>query len=220
MKEHISMCKSYRAAYKEKLSSKTVNEALKEKLRRCEDQLDDVNIRIQRQLAEREVKKAVKEKEKSKEQAGGGGGFMGWLWGSKSAGSANDSTTLSKTVKKLEEAMSTEEKQQLFDAIDYQENAGLGIYPKSFVARRLFFKLARLTVAIRDDDLKNSEILKLTLKEVSRPSLSLSRSRRGTNITRNKVARSQPPTPMNKYKLDCCEHLQTFSYCRDNARIE
>jgi hypothetical protein len=49
----------------------------------------------------------------------------------------------------------------------FQENAHHGIYPKSFVAHRLTFALARLTVIIRDEDLKDSEILRLALAEVS-----------------------------------------------------
>ena len=174
MKRHLDFCKNYRAAYKKKLTSKSVSEALKEEIRWYEDELDDVNIRIQRQLAERDVKKEQMEKAKDKEK--GGGGFMGWLWGSKASGTAEDATKFSKTVKKLEEAMSTEDKQQLYDAIDYQENAGLGIYPKSYVAHQLSFQLARLTVTIKDDDLKNSDIVKLTLAEVRTDSFRLCRS--------------------------------------------
>ena len=47
-----------------------------------------------------------------------------------------------------------------------QENAYHGIYPKSFVARQLTFRLIRLTIVIRDEDLKDSEIVRLTLAEV------------------------------------------------------
>jgi sialic acid synthase SpsE len=86
--------------------------------------------------------------------------------GKKAATSTEGSTEMSKTVKKLEEALTASEKQQLYEAIDYQESAHRGIYPKSFVARRTSFNLDRLTVLIRDDDLRNSEILRLTLAEV------------------------------------------------------
>ena len=165
MNEHLNKCKRYRAAYKQKLTSKKLSESLKDELQRYEEDLDEVNIRIQRQLAEREVKKKIEDDKRNQTEAGGG--FFGWMWGSKKSSSlADDSTEMSKTVKKLEEALSATEKQQLYEAIDYQENAHHGNFPKSFVARKLDFQLTRLTLVIRDEDLKNSEILKLALAEV------------------------------------------------------
>ena len=124
MKEHVTKCKKYREAYKEKLSAKKLSDSLKEKLRVYEIDLDEVNIRIQRQLAEREVKKKIEDDKKAEitTAAAGGGGFFGWLWGAKKSASTdgageNDVTV---TVKKLEEAMTAEEKQQLYDALGYQ----------------------------------------------------------------------------------------------------
>jgi integrase len=164
MKDHLTKCKNYRAAYMQKLTSKKVNEALNKELQRYEEDLDEVNIRIQRQLAERDVQKKIEE---DKSVASSSGGFFGWMWGGKKAATSTEaSTEMSKTVKKLEEALTASEKQQLYEAIDYQESAHRGIYPKSFVARWMSFNLDRLTVLIRDDDLRNSEILRLTLAEV------------------------------------------------------
>ena len=101
-----------------------MSDSLKEKLRIYEIDLDEVNIRIQRQLAEREVKKKIEDDKKgdSAAAAAAGGGFFGWMWGGKKSpstegGGANEVT---QTVKKLEEAMTAEEKQQLYDALGYQ----------------------------------------------------------------------------------------------------
>ena len=45
-----------------------------------------------------------------------------------------------KLAEKVENALSPEEKEDLFEAIDYQENAHHGIYPKRFVAYKLAFE--------------------------------------------------------------------------------
>ncbi len=48
------------------------------------------------------------------------GGFFGWMWGSKKPASSDSADDVSKTVKKLEEALTPAEKAQLYEAIDYQ----------------------------------------------------------------------------------------------------
>ena len=128
MKNHIQMCKDYRKIYKSKLSSKKIDETLKLNLKYYEQNLDEVNIRIQRQLAEREL-----ESEKETESSGW---FSSW-WSSKPK---EDQKDQSKLALKVERALSPEEKAELFQVIDYQENAHHGIYPKRFVAHRLAFE--------------------------------------------------------------------------------
>ena len=128
MKEHINMCKTYRKIYKTKLSSKKIDANLQNNLNHYEMILDEVNIRIQRQLAEREL-----ESEKETESQGW---FSSW-WSSKPKEVEKDQKKL---VEKVENALSPEEKEDLFEAIDYQENAHHGIYPKRFVAYKLAFE--------------------------------------------------------------------------------
>lgn len=55
-------------------------------------------------------------------------------------------------VKQLENAMSDDEKQKLFRAIDYHENLTPTLYPTSFVAIRLEFVLQALKIHIIDDN--------------------------------------------------------------------
>jgi len=120
MKEHVTKCKRYQAAYKVKLTSKKLSDSLKEELKYLERDLDEVNIRIQRQLAERDVKKKIEDDKKVQAETSGGG-YFGWMWGSKKpSAAADEKTELAKTVQKLEEAMTPAEKQELFEAIDYQ----------------------------------------------------------------------------------------------------
>ena len=155
MKEHLNKCKKYQAAYRQKLTSKKLTDGLKEELKSLERDLDEVNIRIQRQLAEREVKKKIEDDKKIKAETSGGsggGGYFGWMWGSKKP-STDETTEVAKTVKKLEEALTPAEKKELFEAIDYQVkqfyflNLSSDIYrtflgfskPSSFYASNLFF---------------------------------------------------------------------------------
>jgi hypothetical protein len=75
-------------------------------------------------LAEREVKKKIEDDKKAESTtaAAGGGGLFGWMWGSKKSASTDGASEndVTQTVKKLEEAMTAEEKQQLYDALGYQ----------------------------------------------------------------------------------------------------
>ena len=119
MKQHVTKCKKYREVYKIKLSSKKVSEQIKEQIKMYERDLDEVNIRIQRQLAEREVKKKADD-DKSAANSESGGGFFGWMWGSKKPANGDSADDVTKTVKKLEEALTPAEKAQLYEAIDYQ----------------------------------------------------------------------------------------------------
>ncbi|TRY69082.1 hypothetical protein TCAL_09656 [Tigriopus californicus] len=166
MKKHINRCKDYRELYKRKIMAGTkVPQDLSSDLKKYEDVLDEVNIRIQRQLAEREVEKSAKEKIAAA-AANAGTGFWGWFGGG-GAKKSDQNSDLESNVKKLEEAMTSEEKEKLYEIIDYQENAHHGIFPKSFVARKLGFHLDCLLITIRDDDLNDAEIIRLNLSDVS-----------------------------------------------------
>jgi len=51
--------------------------------------------------------------------------------------------------------------------IALQESAHLGIFPKSFVAHKLNFCLDQMCVYIRDEEIRESEVLKLCLQKVT-----------------------------------------------------
>ena len=174
MTDHLAKCKEYRSLYRVKLLTKKPDKALRQKLRKLEDQLDEVNICVQRQLAEREIERKEREKIEKKSSAGG---WWGW-WSGKSSTEDDENEVQARkagefasTVKKLEEALTPEEKDKLYEAIDYQESASLStsIYPKGFVAHILKFQLDNLLINIRDDDLPytRSSVLALDLANVS-----------------------------------------------------
>lgn len=135
MKEHLNRCKEYQALYKTKLSSKKPSEELMKKLNLYEKTLDEFNIRIQRQLAERKVEEILIEKEK---EAANNSWFSGWFSSNGSASGAGKKDEPGTLVKKLK--LSAKDKEELFQVIDYQENAHHGIYDKSFVAYKLAFR--------------------------------------------------------------------------------
>ena len=161
MKEHINKCKSYRALYKEKLSTSKPSDSLKKKLRAYEDNLDEVNIRIQRQLAEREVEKIIKEKAETAKS-----GFWGW-WSGSPKKEVDNSSPVANNIKMFSEALTVEDKSKLYEVLDYQENAHHGIFPKSFEARKLNFNLANFVIDIKDDDLNDAKVLQVDLETVT-----------------------------------------------------
>ncbi len=171
MKVHISKCKTYRELYKKKLTTEKLGEQLRKDLRWHEDELDEVNIRIQRQLAEREVEQEEAKRAMNTAAKGGASGFWGWLTGSggnkEGDGDDGDETSpLGSNIKAFSEALTLDEKSKLYEVLDYQENAHHGIFPKSFEARKLFFDLDCLTITIRDDDLNDATVLLLELDSV------------------------------------------------------
>ena len=162
MKEHVDRCKKYREAFKRKiLDEPNVHQSVLDEIDEHEKILDVVNIRVQRQLAEREAQTSRRKEKKEKSS----GGWFGWWKGSedkKESTSENTETIVKKNL-------SVKEKQDLYDILDYQEDATstVSIYPKSFVARKLGFDLRNLEISIRDDDeLKNAEVLLLELASV------------------------------------------------------
>ena len=71
-------------------------------------------------------------------------------------------------IKKFEEAwrMSPEDKEKLYEIIDYQENAHHGVFPKRFVAHKMRFQLDVLNVTVRDEDWNDMTVLRLELQAV------------------------------------------------------
>ena len=109
-----------------KITTSKPPKELLEHLRRLEDALDEVNIRIQRQLAEREVDKIEKEKAEAEAERKKAGGFWSWFGGGGSGSSESEEhdeiemSNLGGDIKRLKEAMSLEDKEKLYEIIDYQ----------------------------------------------------------------------------------------------------
>ena len=128
MKEHRDRCKAYKELYMKKITTAKPPKELAQNLRRLEDALDEVNIRIQRQLAEREVDKIEKEKAEAEAERKKTGGFWGWFGGGSGGSGSGESGehdeiemgNLGGDIMRLKEAMSLQDKEKLYEIIDYQ----------------------------------------------------------------------------------------------------
>ncbi len=122
-------------------------------LNRCEKELDIFNITLVRKQVEMRIEKEGKRKDAEKQKAAETGGwFSGWgTWFSgSSAPQASNDLTMNEILEKVEEALTTDEKSKLYNAIDYTENALPLDYPETYEEYYLSFKLLRLTTAITE----------------------------------------------------------------------
>jgi len=62
--------------------------------------------------------------------------------------------------------MTKEEKQKLYQAIGYQENAAPAQYPHFFVAVKTSFTLGSLQVVVNDESMPEHEVVKLVISGV------------------------------------------------------
>ena len=163
MRNHLKRCKEYRKLYKIKLTAKKIDPALVQDLENYEKILDEVNIRLQRQLAERELDQKIQAEKIKKAESSSGGFWSSWWSGSAQA--EQDKADKTSLMKKFE--LTAKDKEELFQVLDYQENAHHGIYPKSFVAYQLAFELKVLKIKICDEEKKDATVLQLNLQQVN-----------------------------------------------------
>lgn len=144
MKETRYLCKLYEDVYTQKLTAKKPSQQLLDQVEDCEKKLNIQNLVIIRQKVELEVEKLAKEKEETVAK----GWFGGW-WGSKKDdGKSGENDDIRK---KFQAAMTLEEKEKLFKAIGYQENAVPTELPEKFVATKLQFELNCLEISIKSN---------------------------------------------------------------------
>jgi len=155
--QHRQMSRRYRDIYKTKLVSKPSADLLAE-IQKCERTLDVFNLTMMRQQAEMQAKKEL-----DKKQASGGGGWFGGWFG---RGKAEVPTEEKSVSDRVQEIMTPEEKQKLYDAIGYQENVDM-VFPKEYVATMLQVQLKSLRVKLKDAEAKKRDIMCLQLKRVS-----------------------------------------------------
>ncbi|CAH0605439.1 unnamed protein product [Chrysodeixis includens] len=158
MLAHRQLCKDYANAYQSKLSSKgKVNSDLQCVLDNAEKCLDLFNLVVIRQRIEMEVDRLGRMEEEAKKTRGW---FSGW-W---SGGSSKDDESADNVaiMKQFEKAMTPEEKEKLFRAIDYQENSAPLHLPIEYVAVESYFKLDRLQLSVKDEE----EVLKACVDHV------------------------------------------------------
>ncbi|XP_046683901.1 vacuolar protein sorting-associated protein 13 isoform X2 [Homalodisca vitripennis] len=141
---HRKACKEYAQVYEMKLVSSKPSADLIKSVNTCEKHLDALNIVLVRQKIEVEVeRKGLMKKALQRESSW----FSGW-WG---GNSKHDDLSKGDIRKQFQEAMTPAEKQKLYRAIGYQENAAPTPYPVEFVAVDIRFTLTKLEVEIRNE---------------------------------------------------------------------
>ncbi|XP_054711435.1 intermembrane lipid transfer protein Vps13-like [Uloborus diversus] len=162
MKSHLDNCKKYKELYVMKLSGKKMNHETVAELNNLEMVLDLFNITLVRKQAELEILRSSKKDAKQQSW----GGWFGSFFSKNQHQETNDETTGAKIAKQLEEAMTADEKQKLYEAIGYQEQVVATEYPKEFIENKLLFLLHNLTLVLSDETRSDSQVLKVNLKEV------------------------------------------------------
>ncbi|XP_011259018.1 vacuolar protein sorting-associated protein 13 isoform X2 [Camponotus floridanus] len=171
MKQHRDTCRDYAQAYQTKLTTKKLAKEIAEQLTHCEMKLDIFNLVIIRQQIEMEVERLA-EREKSLKAKRG---WFGFLWNSSQAEETKELNSAAAIMRRFEEAMTPQEKEKLYRAIDYQENSAPAHYPETYEMIDTCFYLHGLQISLLDTDKEHSCILDLQLHGVragfkSRPS--------------------------------------------------
>ncbi|RUS83440.1 hypothetical protein EGW08_008812, partial [Elysia chlorotica] len=166
IRQHRDLVRQYRAAYVRKLDlgANKLSASDKAIIQKCEEKLDVFNISLCRNQAEVDVMKIGKKRKEEKES--GGGWFGGWFGGGKDKKQKGNESETSELGSKFQEEFNNDEKKKLYKAIGYDENAKDPTFPVEFVAVRLVTKLNKLSVALVDSKLQDSQLLKLSLTEI------------------------------------------------------
>ncbi|KAG7211251.1 hypothetical protein KM043_010561 [Ampulex compressa] len=162
MKEHRDMCRGYAQVYQMKLQTKKVAQEIEDRLTDYERKLDIFNLVIIRQQIEMEVERLA-EKEKSLKAKRG---WFGFLWSSSQAEETQELNSAAAIMRKFEEAMTPQEKEKLYRAIDYQENTAPAHYPETYEMIDTRFFLHGLQITFLDPDKQYPLVLDLQLNGV------------------------------------------------------
>ncbi|XP_071648864.1 intermembrane lipid transfer protein Vps13 isoform X1 [Temnothorax longispinosus] len=171
MKEHRDSCRAYAEAYRTKLTTKRSAKEIDERLTDCETKLDIFNLVIIRQQIEMEVERLAEQEKSLKAKRG----WFGFLWTSSQAEETKELNSAAAIMRRFEEAMTPQEKEKLYRAIDYQENSAPAHYPEMYEMVDTRFLLRGLQISLLDTDKEHPCILDLQLHGVragfkSRPS--------------------------------------------------
>ncbi|XP_022258714.1 vacuolar protein sorting-associated protein 13C-like [Limulus polyphemus] len=160
MQQHRQTCCKYKDLYKEKLLSKKLSQNIRQQIDDCENKLDVFNITLMRRKAEVDVSHKLKSK------ASHSGRRFSSLFCDSLKTKKTNSNVRGDIVKKLNEAMTESEKEKLYKAIGYQENALPVEYPREFIANKVIFELNKFVISIIDDT-KVIEIMMVDSKGIS-----------------------------------------------------
>ncbi|XP_053986716.1 intermembrane lipid transfer protein Vps13 isoform X2 [Hylaeus volcanicus] len=171
MKQHRDLCREYANVYQTKLTSKKVAQEIEDSLTNCEKKLDIFNLVIIRQQIEMEVERLAEKEKNLKAKRG----WFGFLWSGSQTEDTEDLNSAAAIMRKFEQAMTPQEKEKLYRAIDYQENTAPAHYPETYEMIDTRFLLHELQIIFLDMTKEHPCILDLQLHAVqacfkSRPS--------------------------------------------------
>ena len=158
IRDHLAACREYRERFRDKLLGNN-DKNNEERLSELEKRLDAFNITQNRQIAE-----TLADIKRRKDAETNKGWFGGW-WGGKKKAETDESG-----LKTLGESLTVEEKKNLYEAIDYHEEAEEGTleYPKRFVKFKVGFVLSQFMIRIQDDfSPSTSSVICLMLENVN-----------------------------------------------------
>ncbi|XP_057578649.1 intermembrane lipid transfer protein VPS13C isoform X2 [Hippopotamus amphibius kiboko] len=158
IKKHRQLLKSYKSAYKNKLTQTKVPEEMQKQIQDLEKTLDVFNIILARQQAQVEViRSGQKLRKKCGDTGEKRGGWFSGFWGKKESKKKDEESLIPETIDDL---MTPEEKDKLFTAIGYSESTHNLTLPKQYVAYIVALRLVSTSVTIREN--RNvPEILKI-----------------------------------------------------------
>ncbi|XP_030622717.1 vacuolar protein sorting-associated protein 13C [Chanos chanos] len=152
IRKHRQTLKTYKAAYKTKLTQGKVREDTEKHIQELEKALDVFNITLARQQAQMEVvrsgQKVVGKKTATQKQ--GGGGFFSSLFGKKE-GKKKEQEEEEKEPESIDAIITPEEKAKLYTAIGYSDSSHNLALPKNYVAVIVNFKLLQTSLTIREE---------------------------------------------------------------------
>ncbi|XP_077737458.1 intermembrane lipid transfer protein VPS13C isoform X2 [Canis aureus] len=160
IKKHRQLLKSYKSAYKIKLTQPKVPEEIQKQIQDLEKTLDVFNIILARQQAQVEViRSGQKLRKKSTDTGEKRGGWFSGFWGKKESKKKDEESLIPETI---DDIMTAEEKDKLFTAIGYSESTHNLALPKQYVAHIMTLKLVSTSVTIRENQ-NIPEILKIQI---------------------------------------------------------
>ncbi|XP_024894514.1 vacuolar protein sorting-associated protein 13C [Pteropus alecto] len=149
IKRHRQLLKSYKSAYKNKLTQTKVSEEIQKQIQDLEKTLDVFNIILARQQAQAEViRSGQKLRKKSTDTGEKRGGWFSGFWGKKESKKKDEESLIPETIDDL---MTPEEKDKLFTAIGYSESTHNLTLPKQYVAHIMTLKLVSTSITIREN---------------------------------------------------------------------
>uniref|UniRef100_A0A8C3KV56 Vacuolar protein sorting 13 homolog C n=1 Tax=Chrysolophus pictus TaxID=9089 RepID=A0A8C3KV56_CHRPC len=166
IKQHRQLLKSYRNAYRNKLTQNKLSEETQRQIQDLEKKLDVFNIVLARQQAQAETIRSGQKllKKKGAELEKKSGGWFSGFWGRRESSKKEDEE--SSVPETIDELMTPEEKAKLFTAIGYSDSSYHLSLPKQYVAHIVTLKLVSTSLTIKEDQ-NVAETLKVQIIDLS-----------------------------------------------------